>query len=425
MKSRCAARPSTWLARLVILLASAGAGYANPVSVTVACPSQSINTQLALLNPADQNTVTITGNCTESVVVTGFSNLTLQGPAGLNQPPNGTALHIRKSDGVIVKDVTFEGSASATGMPALVVVASSTGVGFNNCTFLNSAGAGLQIDSSTAGLNGGMILQSAGQGMVISGPSSVSLSGWDPNAPVYVLNNGTKNTGDGISVGQGGSLMMGPYVQVVGSSGNGITLTGGSVVGCCGSATGSGGNMPAGPTIAANKGWGIYAGSHSLVTLVGATSGQPAVIVSNNTAGGIWAMDSEAGLYWGVTVGYNGDSSQQNPFGGVQVSNNGVLIALGGSISDNYGPGILASQGAAVTVGNGETITGNSGSGVYVQLNASAEFTDSTNNITGNTPADLTCVAAGVAAVDQGQTGGIGNRKPCQNFYELVARKRK
>jgi len=417
------------LSLALILLACATAGYANTVSVTVACPAQSVNAQLAALNPADQNTVTISGNCTENVVVSGFANLTLQGPATLNQPSqNATALMIRKSDTVLVSNVTFQGSPSSNVTGPMVIAANSTSVGFNNCYFMSSGGSGIEIDSSNVGLNAGMIFQSATQGMIVTGASSVSLNGWDPNSPVYILDNGAKGQGDGITVGQGGSITMGPYVQVIGNSGNGLSLTAASATGCCGSAMGSGsGSMQPGPLFAANKGWGIYAAAHSLLTLVGATSGPPMVTVSNNTQGGIWAEDSEAGLYWGVTVGYNGDKTQQNPFGGVYVSHNSVLNAQGGSISNNNGPGILASQGAAVTVCCSETITANSGSGVYVQVNASADFWDSTNIISGNTPADLTCVAGGIAAVEQGQTGGIAGstKKSCPNFYELAPRKHK
>ena len=418
---------------ILLSLAFASAGVANIVNVSVNCQTGgSLNAAIAALNPADQNTVTLTGGCTENVVVSGFTYLVIQGPAVLNQPASGLALNIQNSSQILIQNVTFTGVAGGTNTSPLVSVSNSQSVGFTNCLFMESGGMGLQVISSGVGLNGGMVMQNAWQGIVVSGASSLGLNGWDVNSPVTVLDNGMAGANyDGIDVFQGGMLNMGPYVQVIGNSGNGITLAGASVSACCGSAVGTPNStntnpMSPGPVIAANKGWGIYAGNYSTVTLVGNNSGTPAVIISNNTQGGMVVDTSWAGLFYGVNVANNGFSTQTNPTGGIYVTENGALDIQGGTIEDNTGPGILASQGSAVTLCCGETITGNSESGMYIDVNASAYFPNgggAANSIKGNTPTDLTCDAGGLAAADKGYDPGIG-KKSCPNYFNVPPRKK-
>ncbi len=48
----------------------------------------------------------------------------------------------------------------------------------------------------------------------------------------------------------------------------------------------------------------------------------------------------------------------------------------------------------------------------------------SATTLTGNTPKDLTCVAGGIAAEDNGQAPNVGT-KSCPNLYGLTPRKHK
>jgi len=417
----------SFLCLILLSLAFASTGLANIVNVSVTCPAQSLAATIAALNPADTNTVTVSGSCTENVVISGFPYLIVKGPATLNQPAQGLALNIQNSSQISIQNVTFTGPSAGNTSP-LANVSNSPTVSFNNCLFMNSAGMGLQVNSSGVGLDGGLVMTNAWQGIVVTGVSSFVM-GWDVNAPVTVLNNGTAGPNyDGIAVGQGGTLSMGPYVQVIGNSGNGITLSGATASACCGVAipVGSSGAMAPGPQIAANKGWGIYAGNYSSVTLVGNISGPPTVIISNNVQGGMVVDGSWAGLFYGVAVGNNGYSTQTNPTGGIYVSENGVLDIQGGTIENNTGPGILASQGSAVTLCCGETITGNTESGIYIDVNASAYFPNEggpANSIKGNAPTDLTCDAGGLAAADKSYDPGIG-KKSCPNYYQVPPRKK-
>ena len=97
-------------------------------------------------------------------------------------------------------------------------------------------------------------------------------------------------------------------------------------------------------------------------------------------------------------------------------------------MQNNYGPGVLVSQSSSAQLGQGgtgpTTITGNTGSGVYVQVNASVEFEGPGTTLTGNTPKDLTCAAAGIAAEDTGQTPTIGKMN-CDKLFDLPVRKHK
>jgi hypothetical protein len=106
---------------------------------------------------------------------------------------------------------------------------------------------------------------------------------------------------------------------------------------------------------------------------------------------------------------------------------NGALQAYGATIENNFGPGLLVSQSSSADVGAGATpttISGNTGSGIYVQVNGSVQFDGAGTTLTGNTPRDLTCAAAGIAAEDSGTPPTIGT-KSCGNLFDLPPRKHK
>lgn len=98
---------------LLVLGASIAVAETSPQSITVDCnEGQSLSATLSKLNKLTPNTVTVSGTCTEYIQVVGFENLTLRGLAGatLQQPSTGTGsvLFIGSSRSVYVDGLTFQ-----------------------------------------------------------------------------------------------------------------------------------------------------------------------------------------------------------------------------------------------------------------------------------------------------------------------------
>ena len=106
---------------LLTLLSATSWAAANPASITVDCGAgQSLNHTLSQLDKFTPATVTIKGTCTETVLVQGFNNLTLNGATGAaiqqpdsTPPPNSYVLSIRGSRGVSVSGLAVHSLPTA------------------------------------------------------------------------------------------------------------------------------------------------------------------------------------------------------------------------------------------------------------------------------------------------------------------------
>jgi len=410
----------------IALLLCAG----NALAVNVNCGNgDSINTALAQLTATDR-TVYITGPCSEYVRIASLQNVTLLGagstPAVLNQPPNPngvsdyvSALEIYNSNTVSVRNINFVGpGAVPQNSAALVAVENSTAVGFT-CNISGSVGDGLQVYASQVTVNGPAAIQNnTANGVDISSASNVTIGGWDTTYQVNIQN----NSQDGIAMSNGSYLFVYDYVAVTANgtlgqgNSSGLAISSSQALLCCNH----------GPAINGNIGWGLDAEELSSVVIVGGIA-SPALSISNNTQGGIYDVASWIGIYNGTVIQNNGDHTQTNPLGGIDVLSNGALQAYGATIENNYGPGLLVSQSSSADLGGGNsptTITGNTGSGIYVQVNGSVQFDGAGTTVTGNSPKDLTCAAAGIAAEDNGAPPTIG-KMSCDKLFDLPPRKHK
>jgi len=426
----------------ICTLVFAGAASAQ-ITESVGCPGSptpqtfsSINSALAaalaspVYTPGVQIFINITGSCTEYVRIQGLQNVMFTGQpsAVMNQPSNlygstgyWPALEIDNSSWITVQNINFTGPGTpANQNAALLLVQNSSAISLSNCSFIGAAGDGVQASASQIGISGATIQGNGANGVNIMGASSVAVGGYIGLQPVTIQG----NQQDGIAMNNGGYLSLFWGTTVAGNglasgSGNvwaGLQMTGSSALLCCGP----------GPLIDGNTGWGIDAEELSSVVIVGSTNAPASV--SHNTQGGIYNSASWVGIYNTTNIEYNGDSTQTNPLGGIDVLANGALQAYGALIENNNGPGLLVSQSSSADLGLGgtgpTTITDNTGSGIYVQVNGSVQFDGSGTTVTGNAPKDLTCAAAGIAAEDSGQPPTIGTRS-CGNFFDLPPRKHK
>jgi len=443
-------RSAPALAICILLFAvTASAQIVEAVNCSNASQQQysSINAALAAAvatpgyTPGMQIYIGVSGPCTEAVKISGLQHVNLTGqdsPTVLNQPvvipkdpstgyPDyGPALEIDGSSWVLVQNISFTGpGATSGGIAPLVLVQNSSAItvgaayGGPQVAIQNSVGDGLDVNASQFNINGPATVQNNNEhGISIAGASNVTVGAWNSTQPIAIQG----NQDDGVAMGNGGILSVYWYTTISGNGLNsggtyaGLQMTGSTALLCCGP----------GPNIDHNTGWGIDAEELSSVVIVG-TGGAPAS-VSHNTQGGIYDVDGWVGIYNTTNIEYNGDSTQANPLGGIEVLSNGALQAYGAIVENNIGPGILVSQSSSADLGLGgtgpTTITGNTGSGIYVQVNGSVQFDGAGTTVTGNSPKDLTCAAAGIAAQDNGTPPTIG-KMSCGNFFDLPPRKHK
>jgi len=381
--------------------------------------------------PGTQIYINIYGPCQEYVKISGLQNVSLAGMDAdltvLNQPANlfgGTgywpALEIDNSSWIAVQNLSFVGPGAVSKQSSpLVSVQNSTAISLSNFNVSASVGDGISVYASQIGINGTATIQNnTANGMSIASASTVAVGGYDSAHPVTISN----NQQDGIAMSNGGNLSLFWYTTVTENGGTnstwaGLQMSNSMALLCCGP----------GPNIDYNVGWGIDAEELSSVIIVGGNSTTPAS-VSHNTQGGIYDVAGWVGIYNTTNIEYNGDSTQANPLGGIDVLANGALQAYGANIENNYGPGLLVSQSSSADLGLGgsgpTTITANTGSGIYVQVNGSVQFDGAGTTVTGNTPKDLTCAAAGIAAEDNGAPPTIG-KMSCGNLFDLPPRKHK
>jgi hypothetical protein len=484
---------------------------------TVSCPDEKIQDHL----PSDKavpTTLTISGTCTEQVVLEGFTNLTLEGSGVIQRKepvvmnPGYTqwfpVLEVRGSEGINITNLTIQENPNnpATDSGPPLVEISRSNVNLNSCVIRGSKTQGLIVgDRSNVGIYACSISGSASGGVGISTNSNVDViastikdnkgSGigadtnsrlnisywsywWDnPNTAeredqtperedrTFITGNGTTtNGGTGISAASGAQVNVGlvtiqnnpgggvsatnegfvslgtwgedaptitgngslPYFPAVASSNGGeiwvISPTkiednraagaevdrGGRLIVCCGPAA----------SISHNDGLGIRAYGGGIVAFWA-----PA-LVQGNRRGGIVLNWSKASLNSEVLIRQNGDHSDQNSYGGLVLEANSSADGVF-SVSDNYGPGVWIKGGSHALFGKNTSITGNSGVGVQLEMDATAELNDGVT-VTGNNTRkkqkeriDLSCAAGTTAGAPKGTRPSIGTMS-CPGWTDFL-----
>jgi hypothetical protein len=263
---------------LLVLAAPMITAQAAVVSVDCSKKGASINSAIGKLDRSLSNTVNVTGNCTENILVNGHRDLTIaaQGAATLSSADvNFGTVEIIGSSRVTLSGLTINGGFNGVQCDdRSVCVLSGVNV-------VGGTGGGLALQKqSTADVIGGSIINSGGNGIGVFGASSVNVSPGPNNTPVVI----SGHTEPQFQSAYGIFAQDGSFVRV-----DGATITGNN--------NGAAGERGAvlkllGTTITGNSGVGVSVRA-STVQVTGA--------VTNNGSHGIRVRELAYLVFSGAT----------------------------------------------------------------------------------------------------------------------------
>jgi len=338
------------------LLLCAAPVRANNVTVdcTGGTPGAFTSVQSAIdsLNYVGPHTVTMLNgniaNCIENVLILNRQRITFQpqtsgfGVTIVSPDPSNVPVRVFGSTGIVFTEVGF-------------------GNGFN----------GLVVDrGSEVQALGCTVSGNSNAGIIVRGNSTLRIGSG------LIQNNG----GTGVNVVGGGSLTVDSDVTIQ-NNGSGVRVVNGSNV-----------RIFAPAAILSNS-VGITAGDASSVTLFGDPDTPSPVRIEGNTLIGINTFGGHVVMFGPVRVRNNGSSGGQF-HAGVRSDDNALVVAAGSGdvdISNNFGPGIEATNGGALDV-SGATINNNTEDGIRLLGNSQvAFFPPNTNAISGNGGRSILC----------------------------------
>ena len=364
--------------------------------VTVGCPGgtpgtyPSINAALAVLDAQGPNTITVSGTCTENIVLNQRERLTIQGA-----PDGGTivsaatfvpTLEARNCPGLVLRNLTVRGinrpavslftgttpmitgaliETTGGGLALdLVGIADSTIGGFNATDAVTVRG-GARCTACSAFFAGWVIIESSTLAGLVVDAGRVSFFGQRPTTPPAGGPNVVRNNFNGIQMVNGGAVVMDAINRVENNSGSGAILLGGHL-------TVNGGSLPDG-------------------TLFG-------TIFQNNQRNGVSVLENSQFRSNGANrvVGNGATGTQFSA--GISSNHSSVVALTGGEISGSIGPGILADSTATIRLA-GTTISGNSEEGVRVLHGAVLESFAGTT-VPANGSGSVTCDATAIVFGD-------------------------
>jgi hypothetical protein len=412
---------------LTLFLFPAASRAAN---VTVGCPGatggpfnySSLSAALSAL-PLTNVTITVSGTCTEAVVINAAQNLDIVGTPGAGlvdpggNPANfGAVIEIDNSQTVILQGLSVQVASRPAAIAIPVILVQSSGnVRVVQCR-LEGAGAsdGIDMFQSTVLLIGATVIennndgQGNGEGVFLQGPNSLLGLHNDSSGHCPLIqgngDNGILATGGGASVrapGDSGCVTI---------QNNGL----GAVVGNLGATIGLNVSQSRpGAVQLLNNSFGIIATNGSRLAINGPT------LIQGNTVDGIRLRNASGAL--SVLDGTSGPTIQQNgtsvnppccsPAAGVSVANNSELDISAGLVTDNSSPGVLVQDNSSVRfVGSLITVTRNPIGVEVIDVSSAALFL--APSISGNTKLDLVC---GPESVAHGDNSAVG-RSNCPQF---------
>lgn len=395
-----------WLVSLVVVALSV-APCVHAADVTVDCdggPADFATLQDAVnaVFPGG-STITVTGTCEEDVVVSRYSDLTIQGPATIMSvtEDNGAVLIIDSTQNFQLRNLTIDGAGQFVDG---IDIGNSTG-NIRGATIQNTTGCGVAAFSGSEVVVGG---RNAGQQVLLTnhvdcgvfeGQSILTLFG---QVTIQNIHGGVGAWAQGGRLGINGGT-VGNLIQDVDSNGFGVFAQQAAVV------------VFNGLNTIQNAGdLGIAANQNSTVNVNSTLAGGVTPVfttISGSDVAGLLASDSI------VTF-------QGNPAAPHQIMNNGtapVTIDAGllayrnatvrvyqTSVTNNVGPGVAADANSTVEVADAH-ITGNSGDGVNLAHSSVARFgafsstgdaVPANSVISGNTGSAVACDDTSVAFGD-------------------------
>lgn len=324
-------------------------------SVTVGCPGgtpgdfSSINAAVASLDLDGPHTITVSGTCTENVLLNQRERLTIQGPATIIGP--AIAITIRDGN-VVLRNLVVRGTFTG------IQVADNGALTLSGATVENAANFALDVFGNASAVIGGMnaadavVLRNSGGGMrcescVAFFPGWVTIENNTGNAGLVIEGGRVETFGQrpASSIGpvQGGPTIIRNNFNGVAVANRGIFETGRV-------------NF-----IQNNAASGILA-TDGTVRLAGSTlpDGTPmGTIVENNARNGVTALFNATFSASGPNTIRNNGSAADELRAGVSATHSSVVTITGGEITGSVGPGISADSISSVRL-NGVSISGNS-----------------------------------------------------------------
>jgi Right handed beta helix region len=352
-----------FFAGLLLLLSNAVFADSAVVDCTGATPGAftTITAALASLPATGPNSISVSGTCTENVVISGRTGLSIFGNPSATvhaANANGHVLAIFSSQNVgVSNNVVFDGGRG-------ISIASSPLVEFDAITVQNSGGIGITSIDSLVHLSNSTIKSSVRTGISVGGGTFYLDSG------VTVTNNGRT----GVAVLTGHLILNGgdgtPGTENVVSNNANVGLE----VASTGEADISGDNR-----ITGNGGkWGMLVLNGSGVLMTDGT-------ISSNTGLGVHCGGTSHCEFGGNT------HINSNGAGGIEVVEHSDASLDGSNdISGNTGAGVLVDQSSSLTSLGGNTINNNTDDGVIINTLSVVKFA-ATDTITGNGKLALEC----------------------------------
>src|ERR1700726_787240 len=349
----------------------------------------------ALSNAGPGTSIFVTGTCNESVSLFGQNAFNLGAFFGQTVTING-GISIDKSENIFLYGLNVT-NPSGDG----ISVGNSGGIVLDNCTSNGNAGVGLNVGGMsdvTVSSTGAFDYNGKG-GMNISGNSIVGVFAWA--GLVDISNNG----GPGIFASQGNFSTLG-FTTVANNlagagslSGFGIDLRGGAhpQFGALFGPNHVSGNQSGGawlqenseisfwsgyPTVIQNNGpVGVLAGFGSQVTFFNGSQ------ISGHTSAGVDLYANSQAYFSGANTVQGNGSGADARSAGIRVDGNSETFVRGGQVSGNSGPGVLVLVNSSADF-SGVTFSGNSG---VISCDSSSTMISDLAGPNSTPPAGLSC----------------------------------
>jgi hypothetical protein len=389
------------------------AGSASAADLTVICPGggpgayPSITAALnAIANNAGPNSITVSGTCTENIVLRNQNDLNIHAAQGsaavITNAANPAQITVRLEGSRLV---VFNGLSIQGGDPGVFVSQGSDLQMINSVIEKNVGTGAIVLVKSDLNLDSCVIRNNASDGVLV-GDSSIVLV----LAPVQILNNNGngavafsngyikfQSTGGHLIEGNGGDgIIAATDGHVFLQSGNAPTVIRNNGGDGLAFVQGSTGRVDGQNTIQNNGGVGLRVVS-SAVQFVGTPAGS--TITGHGPAGVVVARGGELTFDGPHQITGNG-----NPANGVgiRVERSSLNLQNGATVSNNTGTGILGDAHSGIVIGPSASVTNNTSTGIQLRRQSLIGLT-APATIEGNGGANIKCDSTSLA---YGQVSG-------------------
>lgn len=405
--------PKLSFSALLVAFALLAANGASAADLTVICPGggpgayPSITAALnAITNNAGPNSITVSGTCTENVLILDQNHLYIHNAPGSIAVITNAATPAQITVQLFSSHlVTFDGLSIQGGDPGVFVNQGSDLQMFNSVIEKNVGGGAEALIKSDLNLTSCIIRNNGDFGILVGDSSLVVVM-----SPIQITNNN----------GSGAVAFSNGYIKfqstgghlIEGNAGFGVVAdTEGHVFlqsnlptvirnnGFAGLAfsRGSTGRLDGQNTIANNGANGVLVES-SAVTFVGNSAGS--TITGHGSAGVVVSRGGELTFDGPHNITGNGNPTDG---AGIRVERSSLTLQNGATVSNNIGTGILGDANTGIVLGPSASVTNNSSAGIRLRHKSLVGLTAPVT-IQGNGGANIACDSTSLA---YGQLAGI------------------